>query len=81
MIVSVEDSSHPITILHLQLYLLVQEQHLHHLDVPRTHSQHEGGEVCREGQHKLMDIHWLKTSSLTHPVINLRVSSLVPRLG
>ena len=38
MIASVEDSSHPITILHLELYFLLQQQHLHHPDV--TSDQH-----------------------------------------
>ena len=45
IVASVEDRSHPITVLHLQLYVLVLQQHLHHLNVPRPHGQHEGGEA------------------------------------
>ena len=45
IVASVEDSSHPVTLLHLQLYVIMLQQHLHHLDVPHTHGQQEGGEV------------------------------------
>merc|ERR1719318_1541695 len=45
MVASVEDSGHPVTILHLQVYVIVLQQHLHYLDVPRAHGQHERSEA------------------------------------